>query len=88
MKRNSKRTASAQQHPDYRLMAYVIQSTYILLAPTLLAASTYMELGRIILLTDGEAHALISRGKLTQLFVTSNVICLLVQSGGESWTSQ
>lgn len=64
-------------------MAYVIQSTYILLAPTLMAASIYMMLGRIIRLTNGEAHSFISSSKITKIFVTGDVICLLAQSGGK-----
>ena len=63
-------------------MAYVIQSAYILLAPTLMAASIYMELGRIILATNGESHAPISHRWLTKTFVTGDIICLLVQCGG------
>lgn len=64
-------------------MAYVIQLTYILLAPTLMAASIYMMLGRIIHLTDGEARSIISSSKITKIFVTGDVICLLAQSGGK-----
>ncbi|KAM0716846.1 hypothetical protein Q7P37_006698 [Cladosporium fusiforme] len=76
------RVASAGQAPDYRLMAYVIQATYILLAPTLMAASIYMELGRIVRLTDGEPHSIISSSKITKIFVTGDVVCLLAQSAG------
>lgn len=64
-------------------MAYVIQSTYILLAPTLLAASIYMELGRIIRVTDGERHSVISSKKITKCFVTGDILCLAAQSGGK-----
>lgn len=78
------RAASAGQAPDYRLMAYVIQSTYILLAPTLMTASIYMMLGRIVRLTEGEAHSVISSSKITKVFVTGDVVCLLAQSGGEN----
>lgn len=63
-------------------MAYVIQSTWILLAPTLVAASIYMELGRIIRLTNGEPHSIISSSKITKVYVTGDIVCLLVQSGG------
>ncbi|TKA64076.1 hypothetical protein B0A55_10283 [Friedmanniomyces simplex] len=47
-----------------------------------MAASIYMELGRIILLTDGEAHSPISRRWFTKMFVIGDVFCLLAQSGG------
>lgn len=64
-------------------MAYVIQSTYILLAPTLMAASIYMEIGRIIRLTDGEVHSMISSRWITRTFVLGDIFCLAMQSGGK-----
>lgn len=64
-------------------MAYAIQSTWILLAPTLVAAGIYMELGRIIRLTNGEPHfIIISSSKITKIHVTGDIVCLLAQSGG------
>jgi hypothetical protein len=41
-----------------------------------------MELGRIILLVDGEQHALIKRRWLTKLFVTGDVCSFLLQASG------
>ncbi|KAF6825716.1 RTA1 domain protein [Colletotrichum musicola] len=66
----------------WTLMPYIIQNVLLLIAPALMAASIYMILGRIILLTDGESHALIRRKWLTKIFVTGDVISLLLQSGG------
>lgn len=63
---------------------FVIQSLLILIAPALMAASIYMILGRIILLTDGENLALIKRRWLTKLFVTGDVISLFSQAAGKS----
>lgn len=48
---------------------FIIQSLLILIAPALMAASIYMVLGRIILLTEGEVHSIIKRRWLTKLFV-------------------
>lgn len=75
---------SASQSPNWTLGPYIMQSLLLLVAPALFAASVYMELGRIILVTDGEAHAIIRRRWLTKLFVAGDVLSFLVQSGGES----
>ena len=50
----------------------------ILIAPTLFAASIYMELGRIILLVDGEHHAIIRKRWLTKIFVVGDVRTLAI----------
>ncbi|KAI5208312.1 RTA1 like protein [Aureobasidium subglaciale] len=76
------RANSAGQHPDYTLMPYILQSLFLLLAPTLFAASIYMELGRILDLTEGESRSIIGRKKLTKIFVAGDVISFLTQSGG------
>ncbi|KAM0271414.1 hypothetical protein ACHAQH_009101 [Verticillium albo-atrum] len=47
-----------------------------------MAASIYMILGRIILLTDGELHSPIRRRWLTKFFVIGDVPALLAQSSG------
>lgn len=54
----------------------------ILLAPALFAASIYMELGRIILLVDGEAHSIIKKKWLTKLFVSGDVLSFIFQAVG------
>jgi hypothetical protein len=54
----------------------------ILVAPALFAASIYMELGRIILLTDGEQHSIIPKKWLTKIFVIGDVISFLLQAAG------
>ena len=64
---------------------YIMQSVLILIAPALFAASIYMILGRIILLTDGEHHSLIPRKWLTKLFVFGDVASFMLQSSGESF---
>lgn len=59
-----------------------MQSLLLLVAPALFAASIYIILGRIILLTDGEKHSLIRQKWLTKIFVAGDVLSFLVQSGG------
>jgi hypothetical protein len=59
-----------------------MQTLLLLLGPALLAASIYMILGRIILLTDGEKYALVRRTWLTKIFVGGDVLSFLAQGAG------
>jgi hypothetical protein len=73
----------------WTLGPYVVQTLLLLIAPALMAASIYMILGRIILLTDGEVHAIIKRRWLTKTFVLGDVFSLFLQSAGmvlATWT--
>ncbi|KAL1631052.1 hypothetical protein SLS56_004575 [Neofusicoccum ribis] len=74
----------AQPYGEWKVMPYSIQSTYILIAPALFAASVYMILGRIVLLTDGEKYSIISRWWLTKTFVFGDIVCFIFQGGGGS----
>jgi len=62
-------------------MPYVIQNTFILIAPALFAASIYMTLSRIILSVRGAALSPIRPSWLTKLFITGDVLSFLVQGG-------
>ncbi|ETS78055.1 hypothetical protein PFICI_10117 [Pestalotiopsis fici W106-1] len=74
------RTASARQEPGcWKMMPYIIQSVFILLSPALFSASIYVILGRIVKLTDGDAHVLIKNRYITKTFVTGDLICLFMQ---------
>jgi hypothetical protein len=59
-----------------------MQTLLLLLGPALYAASVYMILGRIILLTDGEKYSLVRRTWLTKIFVGGDVLCFLMQGAG------
>lgn len=84
----SARGVSASETPGcWSVGPYTIASIFVLLPPALFAASIYMILGRIILLTDGETHAIIRRQWLTKIFVTGDVISFLLQGSGRSRTS-
>lgn len=65
-----------------------MQSLLLLLAPAFFAASIYMILGRIILLTDGESHSLIKARWLTKIFVFGDVLSFLAQSAGGGMQSR
>lgn len=61
---------------------FILQSVTLLVAPALFAASIYMILGRIILLTQSEQYSLIKARWLTKIFVFGDVFSFLIQSGG------
>ncbi|KAF2828113.1 hypothetical protein CC86DRAFT_289389 [Ophiobolus disseminans] len=61
---------------------YIIQSILILIAPILFAASVYMILGRLILRTDSASYSIIRAKWVTKMFVTGDILCFFIQSGG------
>jgi hypothetical protein len=75
--------SATQDYGDYTLGPYIMQSVLLLVAPALFAASIYMELGRIVLMVDGERSLFIRRTWLTKLFVTGDVLSFLMQSSGK-----
>ncbi len=64
------------------LSPYIMQTLLLLLGPALFAASIYMILGRLILLTGGERYSLVRRTWLTKIFVGGDVISFLMQGAG------
>ncbi|KAH8749728.1 RTA1 like protein-domain-containing protein [Diaporthe sp. PMI_573] len=76
------RMMSAKESPNFERGPFIIQSLLLLLGPALFAASIYMILGRIILVTCGEAHSPIRRRWLTKIFVTGDVVSFLAQAAG------
>jgi hypothetical protein len=76
------RIVSSQQTPNWTLIPFLIQELFLLLAPVLFAASIYMELARIILLVNGEAHALVRPKRLTMTFVLGDVLSFALQGMG------
>ncbi|KAF8849666.1 RTA1-domain-containing protein [Acephala macrosclerotiorum] len=73
---------SLAHNNQYSLAIYIMQELLLLLAPALFAASIYMTLGRMILLTQGEKLAPIPARWLTKIFVCGDVLSFVVQSGG------
>ena len=76
-----------QGRGNWTLGPYIMQTLLLLVAPAFFAASIYMVLGRIILLTDGESHSLIRKKWLTKTFVIGDVFSFMTQSAGKSQSS-
>ncbi|KAE9365646.1 RTA1 like protein [Stipitochalara longipes BDJ] len=64
-----------------KLIPFILQNFFILLAPALFAASIYMVLGRIIRSVHGEQHSLIRVHWLTRAFVLGDVFSFMIQGG-------
>ena len=79
---------SSNETPDWTLGPYILQTLLLLIAPALYAASIYMMLGRIILLTEGEQHSMISQRWLTKIFVAGDVASFLMQGAGKRTITQ
>lgn len=76
------RAVSSKQSPNWTLPPFLVQQLFLLLAPVLFAASIYMELARIILLVNGEAHAFVRPKRLTMTFVTGDILSFALQAMG------
>ncbi|GKZ72480.1 hypothetical protein AnigIFM50267_008844 [Aspergillus niger] len=76
------RAISGDEAPDFTVKPYILQTLLLLVAPTLFAATVYMELGRIVILTNGEAYCLIRRTWLTKTFLLGDIISFIMQGAG------
>ncbi|PNP84116.1 hypothetical protein FNYG_02804 [Fusarium nygamai] len=76
------RAVSASESPDWTVKPYVVQTLLLLISPALFAASIYMILGGIIIITDGERHSPIKRVWLTKIFVLGDVASFVLQGAG------
>lgn len=65
-----------------KLMPFVIQNMFTLIAPVLFAASIYMTLGRIIDSVHGAKYSLVKPSKITLTFVLGDALSFLVQGNG------
>jgi hypothetical protein len=61
----------------------MISNIGIILAPIFFAASVYMMLGRIILVSGGREKSLISPRWLTKIFVLGDIVAFLIQAYGK-----
>ncbi|KAL8790230.1 MAG: hypothetical protein Q9195_006453 [Heterodermia aff. obscurata] len=76
------RAIASRQTPNWTLGPFIVNTILVLVAPALFAASIYMLLGRIILLTGGEPYSVVRRRWLTKVFVGGDVLSFLMQSSG------
>ena len=77
--------SAAQPYGEWTLSPYIVQTVLVLVAPSLFAASVYMELGRIVELVQGDQYLFIRRRWLTGIFVLGDVVSFLMQAGGKHY---
>ncbi|KAJ5947827.1 hypothetical protein N7466_000842 [Penicillium verhagenii] len=63
---------------------YIVANIFVLLGPTLFAASIYMTLGRLIRRVGGEHLSVIRVSRLTKTFVWGDVLSFVVQGNSSS----
>ncbi|OAA55961.1 RTA-like protein [Niveomyces insectorum RCEF 264] len=76
------RALSSNEAPDFTQNPYIIQSVLLLLGPTLMAASVYMILGRLMIVLHADRHALIRPNWVTKVFVLGDMLSFCTQGGG------
>ncbi|KAK9847348.1 hypothetical protein MYU51_019559 [Penicillium brevicompactum] len=64
------------------MMLYIMQSLFIILPPSLYAATVYMVYGRIILFVRFPQASVISPYKVTKIFVFGDLFAFLLQASG------
>ncbi|KAH7351323.1 RTA1 like protein-domain-containing protein [Rhexocercosporidium sp. MPI-PUGE-AT-0058] len=70
------------------LTPYIAQSLFIILPPSLYAATLYMIFGRIVVLVNSPKASIIRPTRVTKIFVIGDVIAFLLQSGGGGMMAQ
>ncbi|RYP37917.1 hypothetical protein DL767_002789 [Monosporascus sp. MG133] len=76
------RIIASTETPDWTLGPYVMQTILILVAAAMFAASIYMVLGRLVRLLQAEHLAFIPVRWTSKIFVTADVISILMQGAG------
>jgi len=75
--------ARAAAHNDTdSITPYIMQSSLILIAPILFAASVYMILGRLIRRTDSVSYCMIRAKWVTKIFLAGDLFCAMIQGSG------
>lgn len=74
------RYISAKSPAD--LGPYIMQSLFIILPPSLYAATIYMIYGRLVIFVNAPEASIIRPTRVTKIFVTGDVLAFLLQAGG------
>ena len=80
------RYLSAQSPSE--LMPYIMQSLFIILPPSLYAATIYMIYGRLVIFVNAEHASVIRPTLVTKIFVCGDVVAFFMQSGGGGMMAQ
>jgi hypothetical protein len=80
------RYLSAKSPAD--LGPYIFQSLFIILPPSLYAATIYMIYGRLVLFVNALEASIIVPTRVTEIFVCGDVLAFLLQAGGVGMMAQ
>ena len=70
------------------LMPYIAQSLFIILPPSLYAATIYMIYGRLVIFVNAAEASIIRPTRVTKIFVCGDVLAFLMQSSGGGMMAQ
>jgi hypothetical protein len=70
------------------MMPYIAQSLFIILPPSLYAATIYMIYGRIVVFVNAPEASIIRPTRVTKIFVIGDVISFMMQCGGGGMMAQ
>ncbi|KAJ4313951.1 Lipid-translocating exporter-like protein rta1 [Neodidymelliopsis sp. IMI 364377] len=71
-----------------RLGPYIGQSLFIILPPSLYAATIYMIYGRLVVFVNAEEASIIRPNRVTKIFVCGDVVSFFMQAGGGGMMAQ
>ncbi|KAF7550940.1 hypothetical protein G7Z17_g5377 [Cylindrodendrum hubeiense] len=71
-----------------QIAPYVIQITFILLAPVFYAASIYMVLSRLVVSVNGERCSIVRPSRMTKIFLAGDLLSLSVQGNAAGLTAK
>lgn len=80
------RYLSAKSPAD--LGPYIVQSLFIILPPSLYAATIYMIYGRLVLFVNAPEASIIRPTRVTKVFVCGDVLAFFLQAGGGGMMAQ
>jgi hypothetical protein len=67
---------------------YIAQSLFIILPPSLYAATIYMIYGRLVLFVNAAKASVIRPTRVTKIFVLGDVLAFFLQAGGGGMMAQ
>ncbi|EXA37151.1 hypothetical protein FOVG_11441 [Fusarium oxysporum f. sp. pisi HDV247] len=76
------RAVSASESPDWTFVPYVVQTFAFLLGPSLITASIYMILSKIIIALDADIYSLVPVKVIPKVFIFGDVVALAAQFTG------
>jgi hypothetical protein len=82
------RAVSASESPDWTFVPYVVQTFAFLLGPSLITASIYMILSKIIIALDADIYSLVPVKVIPKVFIFGDVVALAAQFTGNSGSSR